>query len=79
MKTEDAENANNRRYSEPQARQNQLVQYTFFFKWEKVVYKLFESWTPKFGLGLLFLTEEESRTPTLKILVRTLAQIFKGQ
>ena len=36
------------------------------------VYKLFESGTPKFGLGLLFFTEEESRTPTFKILVRTL-------
>ena len=36
------------------------------------VYKLFESGTPKSGVGLLFFTEEESQTPTFKILVRTL-------
>ena len=41
------------------------------------VYKLFESGTPKFGLGLLFFIEEESRTPTFKILVRTLGPTQK--
>ena len=31
-----------------------------------------DSGTTNFGLGLLFFKEEESRTPTFKILVRTL-------